>query len=53
MEANVMFRRSSPGGGTSWTSNNYSVWLNIFNNILNRLLNDSATNKNVGNLKQQ
>ena len=22
----VMFRRSSPGGGTSWTSDNYSVW---------------------------
>jgi len=22
----VMCKRSSPGGGTSWTSNNYSVW---------------------------
>jgi len=25
--ARPMFRRSSPGGGTSWTSHNYSVWL--------------------------
>ena len=23
---NVIFRKSSPGGGTSWTSNNNSVW---------------------------
>ena len=23
----VIFRRSSPGGGTSWTSDNNSVWL--------------------------
>jgi len=22
-----MFRSSSPGGGTSWTSDNYSGWL--------------------------
>jgi len=24
---NVMFRRRLPGGGTSWTSDNYSVWM--------------------------
>jgi len=25
----VMFRRSSPGGGTTWTSDNYSVWSSL------------------------